>query len=216
MSQGFSQTNLPPQRNNYYSRPYYAPSLPPPKPDLPSPAKTVKIIFSILPPLIWVIALLLPAYTPNVPGVLCAAMGWSMLVTGNFLAFLAWFANLPFWTGYFLFVIGNQRKKAALILSAGAFVLSLGALTVSEVARNEGGMMDAASPSFGMAVWMSSMLLLALGSFLFNVLRGSPEQQLQKNSVPPQYPPAQNYPPQFPPSPQQQYPPPPPDQNPWK
>lgn len=132
---------------------------------------------------------MLPAYNEEVLGVLCLGFGWSMLFTGNFLAFLAWLSWLPFWMSFFFFVIGKRRKTAALVLDGISLVMSLGALTVSEVAANEGGVMHPAHPAYGMFVWMAAHLLLLAGSAILTILSPSAEVRQQ----PLYYPPPQLY-----------------------
>lgn len=203
----------------YPQQPYgYQPPHPPhpPKQEIPSSARAVKIVFAILAPLLWFIALALPAYNDDVYGALCLVMGWSMLITGNILAFFAWFSNLPFWIGFFMFVIGNGRKGkiAALILAASGLMLSMGALTVSEVALNEGGSMSEAHVSSGMFVWMFAYVLVLVGSILFLVLNKNRNEN--PPMPPPPNPPAPDpYNPYPPVDPYAQYPPQDMGNNPW-
>lgn len=171
-------------------------------------ARAVRIAFSILAPALWLLALVLPAYNDEVLGVLCLGFGWSMLFTGNFLAFLAWLSWLPFWISFFFFVIGNKRKTAAMVLAGISLAMSLGALTVSEVAANEGGSMHPAHPAYGMFVWMAAHLLLLTGSAILTFI--SPTAEMQQ---PVYYPPPQPYYP--PPSPNSWMPPPPAQQQQW-
>lgn len=194
-----------PYPQGYYQQPYgqfQPPSLP--QEPQPSPAaKNTRIIFAILVPLAWVIALFLPAYNDDVPGILCLAMGWSMIFTGNMLAFFAWASNILFWISYFMYVFGNKGKVVSTVLSGIGLILTLGALTVSEVAKNEGGMMSPASASIGAYTWIFSYFLLLAGSILFHTLRNNTVEVM-----PPQIPVQDPYA-QYPPQQQPVYPPPP-------
>lgn len=183
-------------QQGYYQQPYgYQPPPPkPPQPEIPMAAKTVKITLGIIAPLIWFIALALPAYNQQVYGVFCLAMGWSMIFTGNILAFFAWFSNLPFFIGFFLFVIGNGRKGkiAAIVLASVALVLSFGALTVTRVIGSDDSpdyvredFMKPANPAYGMFVWMASYIVLLVGATVFLAIRNNSKN----NQLPPEIPP---------------------------
>lgn len=194
----------------YYQQPYgYQPPPPvPPQPKIATGAIAVKITMGILAPLLWFIALALPAYNQHVYGIFCLVMGWSMIFTGNILAFLAWFSNLPFVIGFFLFVIGNGRKGkiAAIVLAAVSLVLSFGALTVTKVVGSDNSpdyvhedFMKPAYPSYGMFVWMGAYLLLLIGAIVFLFLRNSHKNDSLPPGVPPMpenqnpYPPVDPY-----------------------
>jgi hypothetical protein len=188
--------------------------VPPPRQKQPNTGKT---IFTILIPAIWSIALICPAYSDKTFGVTCFALGWTMLFT-NILAFLAWLANIPFVVAYFMFAVTRRKTTllVAMILSVFAFIFSFGAFTVSEIMENEGGGKSPVGVYYGTFVWMSSLLLLVIGTTLRYVLykEETPYRQVvqQHNPYYRQFP-QQPYPPQYPPpNYQQQYPP---QQNPY-
>lgn len=139
-----------------------------------STRKLVKWICGGAAALFWIVALFLPAYSDGTPGVLCVLFGWSMLLSGNTLAFIAWFGNLPFWIGYFMFIFGKRKAifLVAILMGSCAFLFSFGALTVSEVAQNEGGSMTDVSPAAATYVWMISGVLLIAGSAI-NLVKGA-------------------------------------------
>lgn len=179
----------------YYQQPYgYRPPPPvPPQPKVSTAASAIKITIGILAPLLWFIALALPAYNEKVYGIFCLVMGWSMIFTGNILAFFAWFSNLPFIISFFLFVIGNGRKGkiAAIVLAGVSLALSFGALTVTKVVGNDGGnvfdnddFMKTAYPSYGMFVWMGAYLILLIGAIVFIYLRNSDAVETPAAGIP--------------------------------
>lgn len=217
----------------YYQQPYgYRNPLPvPPRPTVPPAATAVKITIAVLAPLLWFIALALPAYNEKVYGIFCLAMGWSMIITGNLLAFFAWFSNLIFWTSFFFLAIGNGRKGklTSLVLASLSLLLALGALSVTKVVGDDGDLfndqdfMKPAHPAYGMFVWMFSYLLIIVGSGIYLLLRNSRNNSGLADGLPPMpqqnsnpYPPIDPYtqfpsefPPEFPPAEL------PPGYNPW-
>ena len=214
----------------YYQQPYgYHNPLPPvpPPPAAPPAATAVKITIAVLAPLLWFIALALPAYNEKVYGIFCLVMGWSMIITGNLLAFLAWFSNLIFWTSFFFFAIGNGRKGKLtdLILASISMLLALGALSVTKVVGDDGDLfndqdfMKPAHPAYGMYVWMFSYLLIIIGSAIYLLLRNSrnnpglPPVPPQNSNPYPSIDPYTQFPTEFPPD----FPPAelPPGHNPW-
>jgi hypothetical protein len=135
-------------------------------------SQKVKKVFIFLVPILWAIALFLPAYIfpagdgssakESMLGIWCFVFGWFALFT-NPLAFLAWLANIPFWKTYFEFVSGAPIKKGMVVFAAAALLLSLSALAITELANNEGGVSNSAYPSIGAFVWIASMLTLLVG-----------------------------------------------------
>lgn len=128
-------------------------------------SRNVRLIFGIAIPLIWTAALFFPAYSDGTPGLMCFVMGWTMLFSGNLVAFGAWFSNLPFWISYFLLMFGRRSGAytAALILAAIALMLSFGALSVTEVMQNEAGFVKTVHPSLSVYVWLLANILLTTG-----------------------------------------------------
>lgn len=123
---------------------------------------TIRWIFGIVVPFFWIAGLFFPAYSDGTPGLMCFIMGWTMLFTGNFFAFGAWFSNLPFWISFFLLMFGRRQgaHSAALILAALALMLSFGALSVTEVMQNEAGFVKTVHPSLSVYIWLSANILL--------------------------------------------------------
>jgi hypothetical protein len=130
--------------------------------EAPAGNTSLKIVFGISVPLVWVSALFVPSYSDGTPGIMCFLMGWLMLFSGNIFAFAAWTANLPFWISFFLLIFGKRRGsiKAALILAATAVIFSPGAFSVNEIMQNEGGTTTSVYPATGSYVWVASNILL--------------------------------------------------------
>lgn len=135
----------------------------------------VRWIFGIAVPLIWTAALFFPAYSDGTPGIMCFAMGWTMVFTGNLFAFGAWFSNLPFWISFFLLMFGRRQRahSAALILAVLATLLSFGAFSVTEVMLNEAGFVKSVHPSLAVYIWLSANILLTAGAVVFR--KGQPD-----------------------------------------
>jgi hypothetical protein len=129
--------------------------------------KTVLLIFVIV---TWLLALPLKAYNGgeiDIEGYLCLLFGWASIIANGF-GFFAWLANLPFFIAFFMFAFSRKKPaaKAAFILSSIAFVLSLNALFVSELPTASHRSSDHVSVSFGAFIWIFSMAVLTLVTFL--------------------------------------------------
>lgn len=204
---------------NPYQQNYYPPQQP--QQELSGLHASTKVFFAIAIPLIWFIALWLPAYSNGTKGGVCLLFGWSMLFTGNGWAFFAWLANFPFWIGYFMFALSKRKKPhvAVIVLAAISLVFSVGALTVTKIESDisSGVGMEHVESSIGAWTWMFSIAILLVGSVIsvtstaelpmpsFAQQFNQPPANYYQNYPPqaqPYYPP-QNYPPQYP---QQQYP----------
>lgn len=133
--------------------------------------RTKKIVaFSAL--LFWLTALFMPAYHVTrlrlVYGRECFSMGWGMLFMGKMIAFIAWFANIPFVVSVFITAQGKNPNKAGLVLSGVAFAFSLFAGMISDLPLNEGGTLHSVTAEPGMLVWMTGMLILLVGNSWLN------------------------------------------------
>jgi hypothetical protein len=131
--------------------------------------RATKSIFSAVAGGLWLIALALPAYTDDVPGLGALIFGWMLAFDGESLGFVGWMANAPFVVAIFMFMIGRRPSiiRAALILSIIAAVFSLGAFTVDEV-PNYGGTTNV-SPYIGCYTWVFSVLVLMVGVIVYYV-----------------------------------------------
>lgn len=125
----------------------------------------IRWIFGIVIPFLWIAGLFFPAYSDGTPGIMCFAMGWTMIFTGNLFAFAAWFSNLPFWISYFLVMFSRRSGalNASMVLAAVALMFSFGALTVTEVMQNEAGFVRAVHPSVSVYIWLAANVGLVLG-----------------------------------------------------
>jgi hypothetical protein len=180
---------------NHYPPNYYPQAVP-----QTASSSGLKIIFIIIVPMLWLGALWLPAYTNDTRGFVCLIFGWSMVLTGNFLAFLAWMGNFLFWTSFFMLAIGKRKKvlRASSILAGIAFVFSFGALTVSEVSRDYSLQTEEVGIDIGAWVWIFSNALLVTGAIL--AAQQAPEIIPVPLAQQPYYPPQNyygNYPPPF-------------------
>lgn len=99
----------------------------------------------------------------------CFSMGWSMLFMGKMIAFIAWFANIPFAVSFFITAQGKNPNKAGLVLSGIAFAFSLFAGRISDLPLNEGGALHPVTAEPGMFVWMTGMLILLVGNSWLNI-----------------------------------------------
>jgi len=143
-----------------------------PNPILNSPQKSkTRTVFIFLVPALWIVALFLPAYifpgdsnnaSESMMGIWSFVFGW----VANPLAFLAWLANIPFLKTYFELQSGKLINKGMVIFAGAAFLLSLSALTITELPNNEGGVSNPAYPSIGAFVWIASMLALFVGTII--------------------------------------------------
>ncbi|HEU4718735.1 MAG TPA: hypothetical protein VFU15_12915 [Bacteroidia bacterium] len=133
-----------------------------------SPLALIKGICFPLSLVFYLLALMSHAYSDGTYGITCAAMGWSIILTGNLLAFIAWFSNIPFWTAFFMFVISRKKNvhMTAFWLSAVALLFSMGAFAVHEVMENEGGMSHMVEIAGGAYTWMASYAILLTGTIL--------------------------------------------------
>lgn len=129
--------------------------------------RSTKSIFISIAGGLWLIALALPAYSDDTPGLGAFIFGWMMIFDGDFLAFVGWLANLPFLTGIFMFIFGRRPAviRATLILSVIAAVFSLGAFTVDEVPSYQSN--HHVSPYIGCYTWVIANMLLMIGTIIY-------------------------------------------------
>lgn len=129
--------------------------------------KANKAIFASIAGALWAIALALPAFTDDTPGLGALIFGWTMIFDGEVLAFIAWMGNLPFLVGIFMFMFGRRPAviRAALILSIIGTVFSFGAFTVDEVPTWQSH--TSASPYLGCYTWVLSMVVLLVGVVIY-------------------------------------------------
>ena len=177
-------------------------SQPNPFPQQPQPTTgpVLKIIFTVLVLMLWLIALAAEAYSNGTRGVTCFIFGWSMAFD-NFFAFLAWLANIPFFIAYFMYAFSSKKniQTIALVFASFAFLASFGAFAVTELRDELFSSRTPVDVSYGAFIWMGSLFLLVTGIIIKLVL---PEPVKQNFPVQPM----QNYPPQmYPPFPQQGY-----------
>jgi hypothetical protein len=119
---------------------------------------------------LWVIALLLPAYTISgspettlVPGWFCLLMGWTYAFS---LTGLAWLANIPFFMAAVRVYRQKEIKKAA-ILAAAASMMSFFALLYSSYPANEGiTHYYRATPSIGCYTWVGAIIITFAAALL--------------------------------------------------
>lgn len=130
--------------------------------------KMTKLIFGISAAMLWLFALILPSYSDGTPGIACFLFGWTMLFDDHTFAFLAWLGNLPFCIAFFMFLLGRKRRviRLAMLLATISFLLSFGALTISEIANGETGVVTEVDVKSGIYVWMASFLTIAIGSWI--------------------------------------------------
>lgn len=170
----------------YLSSMYYqSPQFPPQQPLYPDwqGRRATKSIFSAVAGGLWLIALALPAYTDDVPGLGALIFGWMLAFDGESLGFIGWFSNFPFFVAIFLFMIGRRPAiiRAALILSIIATVFSLGAFTVDEV-PNYGGH-TSVSPYLGCYTWVFSVILLMIGVIVYYAQQSASTRGHQGNTM---------------------------------
>ena len=130
----------------------------------------IKKFFIFLIPALWIIALFLPAYIfpPSLYdskqatyfGYYCLLLGWA----GSGLAFVAWISNLPWLISYILFASKKPVRMKSIIFAGIAFILSLSALTITELIRDEAGHIRQVQVSIGTYIWILSMLALLIGN----------------------------------------------------
>lgn len=143
---------------------FYCVNLPP----VNGNTSVLRWIFGIAVPFFWITALFFPAYSDGTPGIMCFAMGWTMIFSGNLFAFGAWFSNLPFWISYFLVMFSRRSGalNASMVLAVIALMLSFGSLTVTEVMQNEAGFVQAVHPSVSVYIWLTANVLLGAGAVM--------------------------------------------------
>lgn len=129
--------------------------------------RATKSIFSAIAGGLWLVALALPAYTDDTPGIGALIFGWMLLFDGSTLGFIAWLANIPFAVGIFMFMIGRRSGviQGAMILAIIAMVFSFGAFTVEEV-PTYGGSSDV-SPYLGCYTWAIANMVLMIGTIIY-------------------------------------------------
>lgn len=129
--------------------------------------RATKSIFSAIAGGLWLVALALPAYTDDTPGLGALIFGWMLAMDGESLGFIGWFANIPFITAIFMFMIGRRPSviRAAMILAIIAGVLCLGALTIDEIPNFMGH--ARVSPHIGCYTWVIANLMLMIGTVIY-------------------------------------------------
>jgi hypothetical protein len=129
--------------------------------------RATKSIFSAITGGLWLIALALPAYTDDTPGLGALIFGWMLVFEGETMGFIGWLANLPFLVGVFMFIFGRRTAvvRAAMILAIIAGVFSLGALMVDEIPNVMGH--THVSPYIGCYTWVIANLLLMVGTIIY-------------------------------------------------
>jgi hypothetical protein len=129
--------------------------------------RATKSIFSAVAGGLWLAALALPAYTDDTPGLGALIFGWMLAFDGESLGFIGWFANIPFITGIFMFMIGRRPSviRAAMILAIIAAVLSLGALTIDEIPNFMGT--AHVSPYIGCYTWVIANMTFMIGTIIY-------------------------------------------------
>jgi hypothetical protein len=140
--------------------------------------RAVKSIFSAVAGGLWLIALALPAYTDDTPGLGALIFGWMLAFEGETLGFVGWLANIPFIVGMFLFIFGRRQGvvQAAMILAIIAMVFSFGAFTVDEIPNFMGH--ASVSPYLGCYTWVIANMTFMIGTIIYMtrqsaVLRGN-------------------------------------------
>jgi len=124
--------------------------------------------FVIAIPAFWIIALFLPAYSAQHEktfGFECLAYGW-MAAKEVPLAFVAWNGNF-LWLAAYLILVGSQHRASmvgAILLSFVAFVMSLGAISMTFYAGNKYHL------SFGYFLWQLSFVLLVVACVWKSIL----------------------------------------------
>lgn len=144
-------------------------------PDSPKAEHNVQRFFTWAVPLLWGVALVLPAYSNGTRGFTCLTMGWGALIMGNLKAFLAWLANVPFFLAYRRYVWQKGSLKVTIVIALIAVFLSLTGLLLNDLEENEGGSLHRVTPSYGALLWFGSMVILMFGC----IYRYSQEQQKQ-------------------------------------
>lgn len=121
---------------------------------------------------LWLLALALPAVlVKHAGGALDAYSGWRCLVSGAFAIFLgvpAWFGNLSLFAAWVLLLAGFPRVSLTLAVTSLALGATSFMLEGRNIPINEGGVNDdiGRGVGLGFVVWMSSMLVLAIGTFV--------------------------------------------------
>ncbi len=139
----------------------------------------LKKTFIILIPVLWIIALFLPAYIfpPSAYdskqatyfGYDCLLWGWA----GGGIAFIAWISNLPWLISYILLASKKSARKKSIVFAGIAFALSLSALTTTELLRDEAGHTGQVNASIGAYVWILSMLTLLIGNIILYKIKSN-------------------------------------------
>ncbi len=129
--------------------------------------RATKSIFTAVAGGLWLIALALPAYTDDTPGLGALIFGWMLLFDGSTLGFIAWLGNFPFAVGLFMFMIGRRPGviQASMILSIIAMVFSFGAFTVDEVPTYGGS--SNVSPYLGCYTWAIANMIFMIGTIIY-------------------------------------------------
>jgi len=136
--------------------------------DISSVRTRNKLIFGLSAVVLWIIALFLPAYSDGTPGIACFLFGWTMAFDGHSFALIAWLGNLPFCIALILLLVAKRwsRIVSATLLGALAFLLSFGALTITEITNGETGAVNEAHATAGAYLWMLSLFLVFAGALL--------------------------------------------------
>lgn len=128
----------------------------------------MKIWFLVASLIAYLVACVLPAYTgesqgTKYNGVMCLFFGW-MGIFYNYLMFLAWLANIPFFIGLFMFWY-DKSKTIMIILLIISVVLGSLAFTVKKILVNEAGHETQVTMGLGVYLWLASFIILLIGIF---------------------------------------------------
>jgi hypothetical protein len=115
----------------------------------------------------YLIASVLPAYTgesqgSKYQGSMCLFFGW-LSILYNYLMFLAWFANIPFFISILMYWY-NKSKTTMIILLILAIGLGALAFTVKKILINEAGTETTVSIGLAVYFWLASFIILLVGA----------------------------------------------------
>jgi hypothetical protein len=128
--------------------------------------RALKSIFSAVAGGLWLVALALPAYTDDTPGLGALIFGWIMLFDETS-AFIGWLANFPFAVGIFMFIFGRRPGviRASFILSIVAMVFSFAAFNVDNIPNFMGNV--SVSPHIGCYTWAIAIMTFMIGTIIY-------------------------------------------------
>lgn len=128
------------------------------------------ILYTILLSIVlWVIAASIPAYVAVPPakttmlGIMCFLWGPLALLFGPLYG-LIWGANILGLIG--LWMLKRRSYLNAVLFSLVAFALSAVSLLIRGFPRDENGGFDKATPALGAYLWILSMLVIFIGSYV--------------------------------------------------